>query len=307
VASVDVVVVTYQSAGTIASCLSSVCAISDAEVVVVDNASSDGTLEEVSSFPVSVEALPANNGFAYANNVGAALGSAPFVLFLNPDATIDEESLGKLVAVLSSDERVALAAPRIVNLDGSLALSLRRFPRIRSTYAQALFLHRLFATSPWTDEVIRDQSAYAAPGSPEWVSGACMLVRRSSFEQVGGWDSDFFLYCEDIDLCRRLRAAGLDIRFVPDSIVVHEGGASGPRGSTIPILARSRIRYARKHGREPLVALERIGIGLGALTHSLFSRGGSGVRAAHLRALGAVLRRVEMRDAVGGARRSAAP
>ncbi len=299
-ASVDVVVVTYQSADTIDSCLASLSAIPGANVIVVDNASSDRTLEKASSFPVRVEALQANKGFAYANNVGAALGSAPFVLFLNPDATIDQPSLERLMDTLAAEPRAALAAPRIVNLDGSLALSLRRFPRVRSTYAQALFLHRLFAKSSWSDEVVRGYSAYDTPGSPEWVSGACMLVRRAILEQVGGWDSGFFLYCEDIDLCRRLRAAGFDIRFVPDATVVHEGGASGPRESTIPILAASRVRYARKHQKEPLATLERFGVALSALTHSVCSRGGTAVRVAHLRSLGAVRGRAA-RDEVGNA------
>src|SRR6266511_3110398 len=132
-------------------------------------------------------------------------------------------------------------APRIVHTDGTLDYSQRRFPRLRSTYAQALFLHRLFPRATWTDEVIREDEAYARRGSPDWVSGACMLMRRSVLEELNGLDEGFFMYCEDIDLCRRLRRAGYDLVFEPDARVLHEGGASAPRTSLLPVLASSRL------------------------------------------------------------------
>jgi GT2 family glycosyltransferase len=169
--------------------------------------------------------------------------------------------------------------------DGSLEYSQRRFPRLRSTYAQALFLHRVFPRADWVDELECDEDAYRWPGSPPWVSGACVLLRRSALETVGGLDDGFFMYCEDIDLCRRLRDAGYDIRFVPDAVVKHEGGASAPRASLLPVLAASRLRYAQKHRGWPGATLERLGVALGALTHAVVSRGGRTVRAGHVRAL----------------------
>ena len=99
----------------------------------------------------------------------------------------------------------------------------------------------------WTDELVRDAAAYERPGDPEWVSGACMLVRRDAFEAVGGFDEGFFLYCEDTDLCRRLWKAGHRVRFEPAAEVHHVEGASSGAGETRPIAARSRVLYARKH------------------------------------------------------------
>ena len=282
--SVDAVVVTYNSARTIQGCLRALVDIPQIEAFVVDNASSDETVALASSLPVRVERLIENRGFSYGNNVGMRLGRAPFVLFLNPDATIDQESLRKLVDAFKDDE-TAIVAPRILNTDGSVSFSLRRFPRLRSTFAQALFLHRLFPRASWTDEVVRDVRAYEVSGSPDWVSGACMLVRREMLSRVGGWDSGFFLYGEDIDLCRRVRRAGGDICFVPDAIARHEGGASGPRAALMPVLAASRIRYAQKHQRPVVRELERLGVALGALTHLIVAPGGLAARGGHLRAL----------------------
>jgi GT2 family glycosyltransferase len=209
------------------------------------------------------------------------LGAAPFVLFLNPDATIDERSLDRLVDVLEQDERAAVVAPRIEHPDGSLAQSLRRFPRLRSTYARALFLHRLFPRAAWSDETVWDPEEYQRRHCPEWVSGACMLVRRRALVEIGGWDDGFFLYGEDVDLCRRLRDAGWTIRFEPESVAVHVEGASAPAGGTLPLLAASRLRYARKHESRWHAALERAGVVLEALTHSVVSRR----RRGHVRAL----------------------
>jgi N-acetylglucosaminyl-diphospho-decaprenol L-rhamnosyltransferase len=282
---VDVVVVSYNSRDQLRACVEPLSRLDWVNAVVVDNASADGSLEAIADLPVERIARSDNGGFAKGCNEGWRAGDAPFVLFLNPDAGIDDRSLRRLVEVLEGDERLGAAAPRIEHPDGSLTYSLRRFPRLRSTYAQALFLQRLFPRASWSDEVIRDDGAYARAWSPEWVSGACVLVRRSVLEQLGGWDERFFLYCEDVDLCRRLRALGYDIRFDPSSIAVHEGGASAPKTTTLPLLASSRVLYTRIHRSRLDGALDRLGLALLALTHMIASRGGLAVRRAHGRSL----------------------
>ena len=131
-------------------------------------------------------------------------------------------------------------------------------------------MHRLWPLAGWTDEVIRDEAAYATAGSPDWVSGACMLIRRSALERLGGLDDSFFLYGEDIDLCARVREAGWGVRFEPLALARHTGGASRPSEELLPVLAASRVLYARKHARRRLsVALETAGIALGHATHAL--------------------------------------
>jgi N-acetylglucosaminyl-diphospho-decaprenol L-rhamnosyltransferase len=289
VAQVDVVVVSYNSEDHLRSCVEPLAHVPEIRVIVVDSASTDATIESVSDLPISIVGLSENRGFAHACNVGWRKGDAPFALFLNPDATIDAESLRRLVRAAEDAPRIGAVAPKIVADDGSLDLSQRRFPRLRSTYAQALFLHRLFSQAEWTDELVRNREAYRHPGTPEWASGACLLVRRSVLERLGGLDEGFFLYCEDLDVCRRIRDAGLEIRFEPDAVAVHEGGASAPRTSLLPVLAASRVRYARKHQSAPVALLERFGVALGALTHAIVARGGLAARRGHLRALARAL------------------
>jgi N-acetylglucosaminyl-diphospho-decaprenol L-rhamnosyltransferase len=282
---IDVVVVSYNSARDVRGCVEPLAGVDGLEVVVVDSASEDASLETVADLPLRTIALSENRGFAHGCNAGWRAGTAPFVLFLNPDARIDPASVQRLAATAEADARIGAVAPRIVEPDGTLDYSLRRFPRLRSTYAQALFLHLLAPRATWVDELVRDHDAYERPWSPDWVSGACLLVRRSLLEQLDGMDEGFFLYCEDVDLCRRVRDAGFDVRFEPQAEAVHIGGASLPRSSLLPVLAASRVRYARKHQPRHVALLERLGIALGALTHAAVTRRGRAARKGHLRAL----------------------
>jgi GT2 family glycosyltransferase len=297
VALVDVVVVSYNSRDHLRAAVEPLSAVSDLRAIVVDNGSADGSVESVSDLPLTIVRSATNGGFAHGCNLGWRAGEAPFVLFLNPDAAIDPESVLLLVRAVE-DSAVGAAAPKIVHPDGELHYSQRRFPRLRSLYAQALFLHRLFPRADWSDEVIRTQEAYAAPGSPDWVSGACVLVKRSALEELDGLDEGFFMYWEDTDLCRRLRSLGFGVRYQPDAVAVHVGGASGARSELVPVLAASRIRYSRKHRTRLGVAAERAGIALGALTHMVVARGGLDMRAGHARAL----RQAVARQPIVGAR-----
>jgi hypothetical protein len=293
---VDVVVVSYNSSRTLRDCVGPLTGLPGVQVIVVDNCSADDTLASIADLPLTVVPQATNNGFAAGCNVGWRHGSAPNVLFLNPDARIDSEALEALAQVLT-DPGVAIAAPRILDEDGAVDFSQRRFPRLLSTYSHALFLHRLVPGAAWTSELIRDPQLYDRPGSPEWASGACLLVRREVLEELNGWDEAFFMYCEDKDLCRRARDAGYDVRYDPNAVVRHEGGASAPRASLTGVLAQSRLHYARKHSGRVGGALERGGIALTALTHILVSRGGAAARTGHAAAL-----RAALRPADGGSR-----
>jgi len=282
---VDVVVVSYNSRDRLRACVDPLLGLPNVHVIVVDNASPDGSLEAVRELPLTAIQLERNGGFAHGVNAGWRAGSAPFVLLLNPDARIDGQSLEALVAALEDDPGLGAVAPRILDDDGTLDWSQRRYPRLRSTFARAFYLHRVFPTASWTDELIRDERSYAEPGTPDWVSGACILLRREALEALDGLDEGFFMYAEDIDLCRRLRSAGFELRFEPAATVEHEGGASEPRTNLLPVLAQSRLRYAAKHRSRLGALLERAGIALEAATHVAVSRGGVAARRGHARAL----------------------
>ena len=286
---VDAVVVSYRSADTLRGCVEPLAALEDVRVTVVDNKSPDDAIETIADLPVDIVRAPRNGGFSYGCNLGSATGSAPFLLFLNPDARMDRGALDALLAVLQADPSAGLVGPRILEDDG-LAWSLRRFPRHRSTFAQALFLHRLWPLADWSDELVREAAAYERPSAPEWVSGACMLVRRSAYEQIGGFDERFFLYCEDTDICRRLWDVGFSVRFEPAANVHHVGGASSGAGETQAIAARSRVLYARKHFRSPSAQVEALGVALGEATHAAAALARPASRRGHMAALRAALR-----------------
>jgi N-acetylglucosaminyl-diphospho-decaprenol L-rhamnosyltransferase len=289
-AAIDAVVVSYRSRETLRGCVEPLCRTAGVAVTVVDNDSPDDSAETIADLPLEVIHSPRNGGFAYGCNLGAAAGSAPYVLLLNPDARIDGHALAAMARVLDREPGVAAVGPRIVGDGGELHWSQRSFPRLRSTWSQALFLHRIAPLARWADELIRDPAAYARTGSPEWLSGACLLVRRSALAAVGGLDERFFLYCEDIDLCRRLREAGHELRFEPAATVRHRGGASAPLESTLPIYALSRVLYARKHYPRLAVPLEVAGVVLGEATHILTSIRRPSLARGHAAALRAALR-----------------
>jgi N-acetylglucosaminyl-diphospho-decaprenol L-rhamnosyltransferase len=285
---IDVVVVSYNSESTLRACVEPLLAAEGVRVVVVDNDSSDGSVASVVDLPLVVR-REVNGGFAYGCNRGWRDGSAPLVLFLNPDARIRPESLRRLAERLGSSQRIGLAAPRIVDGDGELELSLRHFPRVCSTLSRALFLHRVFPRAEWSDEDVRDPEAYSTAHAADWVSGACVLVRRAALEQIDGWDEGFFLYGEDIDLCRRLWSAGYEVWYEPAARATHVGGVSGPRANLRPVLVESRIRYACKHGGRVGALFERLAIGLEELTHAALTTKGVKMRVGHVRALGTVV------------------
>jgi len=252
---------------------------------VVENASGDRALETIADLPVTTIEAGRNGGFSYGCNLGVAAGSAPYVLLLNPDAQLGTADLQALVAVLDRDPGVAIVGPKLYETSDAVAPSQRRFPTAATTWGQALLLHRVW---PALDELIHDPAAYAAPAEPDWISGACMLVRRSALEAIGGMDEGFFLYCEDTDVCRRLRDAGHRVAYEPAAVARHVGGASGDRGALRPVLATSRVRYARKHGGRIAAAVERAGIAVGEALHAMLTLPRRERSRGHLAALRAV-------------------
>jgi GT2 family glycosyltransferase len=265
---VDAVVVAYNSRDTLRTCVEPLTRLPWVDVTVVDNACPYDSAQVVEDLSVRIIRSSRNGGFAYGCNLGMASGTAEFVLLLNPDAEIDPESLAVLADALRTDPSLAGVGPRIVDGSGSVSFTQRRFPRLRSTYAQGLFLHRAAPLASWTDDAIRDPDAYERRGTPDWISGCCALFRREAVASVGGLDEGFFLYAEETDLFKRLAAAGWRAGFEPRAMARHDGYRSADPNATEPIRAVSRVRYARKHHGRVVAAFEGIGLALGALTHA---------------------------------------
>ena len=265
----DVVIVAYNSRDRLRDCVAPLLELEWVRTIVVDNASPDRSGEAVADLPLTLVRAAENRGFGAGCNLGWRAGAAPSVLFLNPDAAISGEALRALADELAADARTAVVGPRIVDEDGVLDYSIRRFPQLRSTFAQAVFVHRLARGADWADEVVRDPKRYEANGDADWLSGACLLVRRELLELLDGFDERFFMYCATAE---------------------HEGGQSAPRSSLLPVLARSRVLYADRHRRRVAAAAERLGVALGGVAHAAVGKGGRATRAGHLAAAATALR-----------------
>lgn len=249
---IDVVIVNWNGGDLVRTCLASLAAAGDdpaTEIVVVDNASVDGSADglERPDLHVTVLRNPDNAGFGRACNQGAARGRAPAILFLNPDTEVGPDSLQIALAALSADPRVGIVGAQLVDGAGRVQRMCARRPSAKSLIGQELHLDRLMPGRVPT-HFMTDWD-HASSGPVGQVMGAFLLIRRSLFEKLGGFDARFHVYYEDVDLCARAWDAGFAVRHVADATVRHDG-----QGTTRQVKARrlfyiqrSRILYAAKH------------------------------------------------------------
>jgi GT2 family glycosyltransferase len=224
-----------------------------AEIVVVDNASGDGTVEMVQQeFPqVRLIANDRNLGFAAGNNQAIRATKAPFLFLLNPDTEVQPGALPALLGVFGEGERIAAVAPQLLLPEGPIQRSCRSFPEPAALLYDAVGLARLF---PGSEALGRYRMTYWDHNSRREVDqpmASALALRRTALEEVGLFDEDFPLYFNDVDLCYRLRRAGWKILFEPKAKVVHHLGASTwqVRPAAIMESHRSLIRFYRKHYR----------------------------------------------------------
>ncbi|HET7219363.1 MAG TPA: glycosyltransferase family 2 protein [Vicinamibacterales bacterium] len=252
---IDVLIVNYRAYDELERCLGSLEPVRSTfqQVIVVDHESDPASASHLAArFPwVTLIAGSTNAGFAVGVNTGARATSAPYILLLNPDCVLDPQACGTLTSWMDAHADVAVAGPRIRNADGTVQPSARRFPDLTTAIAgRSSWLTRVLPQNPFSRRNLpaRDISA-SAPVEVDWVSGACMLVRRDAFDAVGGMDEGFFLYWEDADFCRRLEHAGWRTCYVPEAAVMHIGGRSSRHAADASLEAfhRSAYRLYCKH------------------------------------------------------------
>jgi N-acetylglucosaminyl-diphospho-decaprenol L-rhamnosyltransferase len=246
-----IAIVSFNAREDLARCLTSLTAAPpdcSHEVVVVDNASSDGAPDMVRMrFPQArLVCAPGNVGFSAANNIAFRESRSELVLLLNPDTIVPAGAIDTLVAELRSNPAAAAVGPRLVNADGRAELSFGRMPSPWNEAWQR-WLGRSqqrgsWPVHPWVEARTRRGRRVA------WVSGACLLVRRADAVAVGLLDERFFLYWEDVDFCAALRAAGRHVRFTPAAEVIHLRGRSTVAVGTATALAyrRGQLAFYRK-------------------------------------------------------------
>ncbi|MGC8494221.1 MAG: glycosyltransferase family 2 protein [Syntrophobacteraceae bacterium] len=260
----SIIIVNYNSADYVAACLRSIAKQTSAvsyETILVDNATYDGCEQMLArDYPDAVYIQSDQNlGFARANNLGAYHANGDTLLFLNPDTEVKDRAIERLHTAIQNLESPGAVGCRLLNTDGTLQTScVQSFPTVLNQLLDADLLRRWFPSSRlWG--VVALNSTDVTPAEVEAVSGACIMLRRKVFEQVGGFDPDFFMYGEDLHLCLKARRAGFHNYYVGTAEVMHHGGGSSTkeqsnfstimmRDSVSRLLEKSRgLSYSRRY------------------------------------------------------------
>jgi N-acetylglucosaminyl-diphospho-decaprenol L-rhamnosyltransferase len=292
----SIIIANWNSAAYTAACISSIRAVAPRfgyEIIVVDNASSDDSLDHLEQVPdIQLIRSTTNLGFARANNLGFEHSSGDVLLFLNPDTKILGSAIDRMYDVLVSSGKVGIVGCRLLNSDHTLQTScVQAFPTILNqlTDIEALKI-RFPEVRMWGISTLFQPVTDFAP--VEVVSGACLMIRRKIFEDVGLFSTDYFMYCEDVDLCHKVAAAGYQTGYVPDAMVIHYGGQSSKQARTssfADVMGREAMRtflakrrssvYARTYTCSIfLAAVLRLGL-LGVLPPALLGTHRAGAAA----------------------------
>ena len=231
------------------------------EVILVDNASADGSAEMTrEEFPdVRVFVQERNEGFAHANNRGIRASRGRHVLILNSDTEIVDDALERMRDHMDAHPDIGALGARLLNTDGTVQLSCRSFPSYRTVlFHRYSLMTRLFPRNRYSAEYLMTDTNHDETMDVDWVSGACMMVRRETMDAVGLLDEGFFMYAEDVDWCYRMKQAGWRVCYLPQAEVRHHIGRST---RNVPYRMtyerhRSMWRFYRKHYSRGIVLVD---------------------------------------------------
>ncbi|MDT7539780.1 MAG: N-acetylglucosaminyl-diphospho-decaprenol L-rhamnosyltransferase [Actinomycetota bacterium] len=272
---VRVVVVTYSPGESLTEFLSSLrtATTSSYEVVLADNGSTDGAPEAAVGPGVTLVRTGGNLGYGRGANAGAVGAVGDWLVIANPDVAWSSGSLDVLLEAGLRWPEAACLGPAIRTPDGQLYPSARAFPSLGRGIGHALF-GWFWPSNPWTRSY-RAEVGKPVEGPTGWLSGSCMLIRRSAFEQVGGFDPAYFMYCEDMDLCRRFAEAGWQNVYVPSAVVTHIGAHATSRaaGAMVAEHHRALYRYLSRQYAGPRYVVVRAVLAAGLFLRYLLARG----------------------------------
>ena len=246
---VGAVVVNYNAREHLLVCVGSLFSAGVSEVVVADNASGDGSeMALLEQYPAAKWVPTGGNlGYGSAADIGASLSGTPFLLVCNPDVIVYRDAVAKLSQLLEQRQDVAVVGPRIVDINGKLYPSARRFPDLLEALGHGI-VGQVWPGNPFSRRYRMTDWDHAQRRDVDWVSGSCFLARRTAWDSVGGFDKSYFMYLEDVDLCWRLRQGGWAVAYEPEAQVVHVQGVSADRHPYRMLLAHhvSMWRFAHR-------------------------------------------------------------
>ncbi|MDX9786199.1 MAG: glycosyltransferase family 2 protein [Desulfobacterales bacterium] len=257
----DAVIVNYHSSRLLLKCLASISRASHSaggRLIICENGPDDIGDRLERSFPHALYIKNKKNlGFAAAVNIGIRQSDAPYLMILNPDTSVCENFFDSVNAYMNENRQVGVLGPKVLNEDGTIQGSARSFPTpLTGLFGRTSFLTRFFPANRLSRKNVRtdigDQHIAAIP--VDWVSGACMVVRREAVEDVGLLDERFFMYWEDADWCRRMKSHGWQVVYYPGASIVHAAGKSSEKRRLRSLLAfhLSAYRYFAKYVKWPL-------------------------------------------------------
>ncbi|HAJ95750.1 MAG TPA: hypothetical protein DCP02_05910 [Actinobacteria bacterium] len=260
----SIIIVNYNGTGFIEDCLRSIrenIAVEDSnlsyEVIIVDNCSNDNSLEYIGRFCKKYADFRLiknirNMGFGTASNAGALEARGRFLLFLNPDCRFLEKKIYKIIKYYRKTKNIGALGVRMLDAEGNLQMSCRAFPGIAIQFYESYFLYRIFKKSRIFGSYFMTWWDHRTTGEVDWLSGSFILIKKQIFEGIGGFDSDYFMYSEDSDLCLRLHREGFKNHYYCEYSVEHSDGgiASRDMARREAEVWRSRRLYFKKNHSE---------------------------------------------------------
>lgn len=244
--------VNHDAGAVLLDCVASLRAEGISDLVVVDNASTDGSASVLAEAQPSVRIIETGENLGYGAGANRGIESlrTEIVLVCNPDVAVHRGSIAALESTLTADQSIAIAGPLILEPDGTRYPSARRFPSFTDAAGHAL-LGQWLPDNRFSRRYRMEDLETSISSTVDWVSGACFAVRRKAMNDLGGFDEAYFMYAEDVDLCWRARRAGWGVVFVPEAVVTHLRGVSTSRHPYRMLLAhhRSALRFASRSTR----------------------------------------------------------
>ena len=260
----SIVIVSWNVSDLLNACLASIYEHKgelDIEVIVVDSASADDSVYMVeSTFPqVKLLAQKENVGFPRGNNIGMAEATGRYLMLLNPDTVVVGDALQQLVRFLDEHPDVGVVGPQLRFGDGTIQSSRRRFPSVWTGFFESTWLQP-YAPKPLLEHFYVEDKADYELCEVDWVMGAALVTRREIVDQIGGMDPEYFMYSEELDWCRRIKAAGWRVFYLPAAQIIHYQGKSSEQASTARHINfnRAKLRYFRRYHGSAAAAFLRL-------------------------------------------------
>ena len=255
------IIVNYQHSESLKDCLDSIYQTIqeiDFEVIIIDNSEEDPGLQSLKErYPKTQIVYNSTNvGFSKANNQAAKIARGNFLFILNPDTILKEQATNSMFRYIRSNLEIGALGPKVVNPDGSLQYSCRRYPNLwTSLFNRYSILTRLFPQNRFTRRYLMLDFNHNETLPVDWLSGCCLMIPKSVFEEVNGFDENYFLFNEDIDLCRMVHQTGKKVIYFPEAKIIHKVSTSNRKATARIIIQRhlGMMYYFKKHHSKNLL------------------------------------------------------